>query len=68
MFSHFSQPEGKYGLVMKMGIVRFLPREGTPLAIRFDKFIYDRSNAEFSHSICPECAKKLYPDLDIYDD
>ena len=22
--------------------------------------------AEFSHSICPECAKKLYPELDIH--
>ena len=24
-------------------------------------FIKDRSKAEFSHSICPDCAKKLYP-------
>jgi hypothetical protein len=23
----------------------------------------ERSNAEFSHSICPDCAKRLYPEL-----
>lgn len=32
-----------------------------------EKYIHDRSEAEFSHSICPNCAKKHYPDLDIYD-
>jgi len=26
-------------------------------------YIRDRSEAEFSHSICPECAKKLYPEI-----
>jgi hypothetical protein len=25
----------------------------------------DHSEAEFSHGICPECVKKLYPDIDI---
>jgi len=25
-------------------------------------YIRDRSEAEFTHSICPDCAKKLYPD------
>ena len=25
-------------------------------------------DAEFSHSICPKCAEKFYPDLKIYDD
>ena len=25
-------------------------------------YIRDRSEAEFSHSLCPDCAKKLYPD------
>jgi PAS domain S-box-containing protein len=28
-----------------------------------EEYIRERSEAEFSHSICPECAKKLYPDL-----
>ena len=27
-------------------------------------YISERTKAEFSHSICPECMKKLYPDLD----
>jgi hypothetical protein len=26
-------------------------------------YIRDRSEAEFSHGICPECMKKLYPDF-----
>jgi methyl-accepting chemotaxis protein len=29
-------------------------------------YIRDRSEAEFSHGICPECARKLYPDLKLY--
>ncbi len=29
---------------------------------RIEKYIQDRSNARFSHGICPDCAKKLYPD------
>ena len=33
-----------------------------------EKYIGEHSDARFSHSICPECVKKLYPDLDIYDD
>ncbi len=28
-----------------------------------EKYIQDRSEARFSHSICPECARKLYPEL-----
>jgi len=35
---------------------------------RIEKYIEDRSDAQFSHSICPECSKQLYPDLDIYSD
>ncbi len=26
-------------------------------------YVRDHSEAEFSHSICPECAQRLYPDL-----
>ncbi len=33
---------------------------------QIESFISKHSHAEFSHSICPECARKLYPDLDIY--
>ena len=35
---------------------------------QIEAYIEDHSEAEFSHSICPDCAKILYPDLDIYDD
>jgi methyl-accepting chemotaxis protein len=31
-----------------------------------ESYIRDRSEAEFSHGICPECARKLYPDLNLY--
>lgn len=27
-------------------------------------YVRDHTEAEFSHSICPECAKKLYPDIE----
>ena len=32
---------------------------------RIEAYIQQHSEAEFSHSICPECAKKHYPDLDL---
>jgi len=32
-----------------------------------ESYIQKHSDASFSHSICPDCAKKLYPDLDIYE-
>ena len=35
---------------------------------QIESYIHDHSEAEFSHSICQECAKKHYPDMDIYDD
>jgi hypothetical protein len=33
---------------------------------QIEGYIREHSEAEFSHSICPDCAKKLYPDM--YDD
>jgi CheY-like chemotaxis protein len=30
---------------------------------QIEKYIQERSDAKFSHSICPDCAKKLYPDF-----
>jgi len=33
---------------------------------QIESFIHDHSEAEFSHGICPEWAKKLYPDLDVF--
>jgi len=29
---------------------------------QIEAYIRDRSEAEFSHGLCPECMKKLYPD------
>ncbi len=33
-----------------------------------ETYIYDHSEADFSHSICPDCAKEHYPDYDIFDE
>lgn len=33
---------------------------------QIESYIRDRSDAEFSNSICPECAKELYPEFDLY--
>jgi hypothetical protein len=33
---------------------------------RVESYIQRHSGAQFSHSICPECAKKYYPDYNIY--
>lgn len=35
---------------------------------QIEAYIRKHSQAEFSHSICPECAKALYPHLDTNDD
>jgi hypothetical protein len=35
---------------------------------QIESYIRKHSEAEFSHGICPECAKKLYPDLNLYDE
>ena len=32
---------------------------------QIEDFIQQRSDALFSHAICPACAKKLYPDLGL---
>jgi hypothetical protein len=28
-----------------------------------EKYLSDRTEARFTHGICPECAKELYPDI-----
>jgi PAS domain S-box-containing protein len=35
---------------------------------QIEAYIEDRSEAESSHSICRECTKKYYPDMDLYND
>lgn len=60
------------GALGKIKILRgFLPICASCKKIRDDQgywnqieeYIRDHSDAEFSHSICPECSKKLYPDF-----
>ncbi len=35
---------------------------------RVEKFVHERTEAQFSHGVCPDCAKIYYPDIKIYDD
>ena len=35
---------------------------------KIESYIHQHSDAEFSHGICPECAKKYYPEMDLYED
>jgi PAS domain S-box-containing protein len=35
---------------------------------QIESYIRHHSEAQFSHGICPECVKKLYPDIQIYND
>lgn len=35
---------------------------------QIETYIHQHSQAEFSHGICPDCAKKLYPEFDLYDE
>lgn len=33
---------------------------------QIESYIAEHSEADFTHSICPACAKKLYPELELY--
>ncbi len=33
--------------------------------MQIEKYIQDHSEAKFSHGICPECARRLYPEIDL---
>jgi transcriptional regulator with GAF, ATPase, and Fis domain len=35
---------------------------------QIETYLHERTGAEFSHSVCRECAEKYYPGMDIYDD
>jgi len=35
---------------------------------QIESYIHEHSEAQFSHSICQECVKKYYPDMDTYDE
>ena len=32
---------------------------------RIEKYIQERSDAKFTHTLCPKCMKALYPDFDF---
>jgi hypothetical protein len=38
-------------------------RDGEGNWIQMEQYIQNHSEAKFSHGICPECVKKLYPDI-----
>jgi hypothetical protein len=31
--------------------------------VQMEVYVRDRTEADFSHGICPECMKKLYPEF-----
>lgn len=35
---------------------------------KIESYIHKHSDTQFSHGVCPECAKKYYPDMDLYGD
>jgi nitrate/nitrite-specific signal transduction histidine kinase len=35
---------------------------------QLELYLMEHSRAELSHSLCPECAKKYYPDMKLYDE
>ena len=35
---------------------------------QIESYLHEHSDAKFSHGICPDCAKDLYPDIKIYDE
>ena len=38
-------------------------RNGQGYWDRIETYIQDHSEATFSHSLCPDCARELYPDI-----
>ena len=42
-------------------------RDDTDSWQQLEEYICTHSEAQFSHGICPDCAKKYYPDMDLYD-
>nr|MDJ0784312.1 hypothetical protein [Desulfosarcinaceae bacterium] len=32
---------------------------------QLEEYLSEHSDAEFSHGLCPQCAKTLYPDVDL---
>lgn len=63
--SHIAKLEGILPICSNCKRIR---REGAPSReqdswIPVEIYIRDRTRSEFSHGICPDCMKKLYPDF-----
>jgi PAS domain S-box-containing protein len=43
-------------------------REDNGYWTQIEAYVRDHSEADFSHGICPDCARRLYPDLNPYDE
>lgn len=43
-------------------------RDDTGYWEQIEGYLSEHSNAQFSHDICPDCARKLYPDIDFDDE
>lgn len=43
-------------------------RDGKGYWNAVESYIQKHSEAEFSHGICPECARRLYPEMNLYED
>jgi hypothetical protein len=43
-------------------------RDDTGYWNQVETYITQHSEADFSHGICPECAEKYFPDMDLYGD
>ena len=41
-----------------------IPESVRPLLDKIERFIADRSEADFTHSFCPTCGKTHYPDFE----
>jgi len=73
---HNTMKELKQALSQVKQLSGFLPICSHCKKIRDDKgywnqiesYIHNHSEAEFSHGICPECAREHYPDLELYGD
>lgn len=65
--SHISKLEGMLPICANCKKVRVEAGPSTPEGgedwVVIERYIEQRMDARFTHSICPECIKKLYPDL-----
>ena len=54
--------------ILPMCMHCFKVRDDSGYWNKVEAYIEDHSNAEVSHSLCPECAEKYYPDYNLCDE